>query len=575
MFLSSNHPRLLLCFVALNGLLLLGYFCLRWLRRDKIPAGRKALPGPPVNHVGGNEGQFNPLSPFLTFENWARTYGPIFKVKVAKQTIISVNDPKLAKELFEKRGSKYSGRPTPHVFYDILSQRSRIVLTPNGPKHTAFRRQIHNLLSISRTKDNSRIQELESRHLLQDLVEYSNALEQNAKSLSNTGFDPEQPIYTQVQRILRRYTLSVMMTLSFSHRVRNLNDPTVKTVFQIMDDMARAAAPGQYLVDELPVLSKLPSILQPWAKELAERSSFQWSFLSNLIGVTEKQMEKGIPNTGLIRTLLEQRRGMNETEKTSKFLDDKCVAYQSMTLMEAGADTTSIALMNFLMAMVSYPAIMQKAQKAIDAVVPPTRLPTYEDVKAAPYINQIAKEVMRWRPVLPMGVPHMNTVDDEVDGYHIPAGSIILGNMWAMQHDPTAYDHPEQFRPERFENSKHKSAFESSTEADAADRDHYIFGWGRRICPGMHLAEASVLLLTARMLWAFDITPMRDENGRDIEITTDPEVAYDHSAIENPKPFPVRFKLSSPEREKVIGGSFQEASEIWKTMNLDLFQEEV
>ena len=524
-------------------------------------SGLKALPGPSGNLLGQNAGQFDPRSPFWTFYKWAREFGPIFQVKVGFLHIISVNDPRIAKELFEKRGAKYSSRLSPHVGYELLSKRRRIAFAPNGPMHTAFRRQIHGILSISRTKENHNIQELESRQALEEILNYS---ETEAKK--------ENPNFANVQSIFRRYTLSVMMTLSFGHRVQTMHDEIVKTVFDIMDDLAKVIQPGQYLVDILPVLKRLPYFLRTWEHEVDRKLQWQSPFMQNLLIRSADQMAKGTPNTGLIRALLEQRKGMSEKDRDAKFLDDNSIAYQSMTLMEAGSDTTAITVMNFLLAMVLNPRVMRRGQESIDRCVSDSHLPIFQDLPHVPYVNQIVKEVMRWRPVLSMGIPHSNTAQDELDGYYIPANSLIFGNIWAMQHNPEYYHDPEEFIPERYDGNQ-KSTFESSIEPDAMDRDHYIFGWGRRICPGMHLAEASVLLLVARLLWAFDITLAKDGQGNDLAVCADPLTAYDNSIIANTKVFPVSFTLRSQARGKVIRDSYQEALSMWTDMGMDLFRD--
>ena len=61
-------------------------------------------------------------------------------VKLGSQPIISLNDPVLAKELFEKRGSNNSSRVSPYVGYELLSQKRRIGFTPSGEQHRAYRR---------------------------------------------------------------------------------------------------------------------------------------------------------------------------------------------------------------------------------------------------------------------------------------------------------------------------------------------------------------------------------------------------------------------------------------------------
>ena len=246
--------------------------------------------------------------PYIEFQKLAKRYGPIFQVKLGSQTFVSVNDPRLAKELFEKRGSKYSGRPDPYVGYKLMSQSSRLVLTQNGNKHATLRRQLHNILSISRTATNSKIQELESRQLLNDFLEFSGTLTRNTKETTS-------PDYADVQSAFRRYTLSVMMTLAFGHRVHSLHDQVVKTVFAIMDDISTVTQPGQYLVDDFPILKRLPYFLRTWEHESKRKLKWQWAFLLDLLRRSEMQMNDGTPNTGLIRSLLEQRRDMSERKE--------------------------------------------------------------------------------------------------------------------------------------------------------------------------------------------------------------------------------------------------------------------
>jgi hypothetical protein len=100
-------------------------------------------------------------------------------------------------------------------------------------------------------------------------------------------------------------------------------------------------------------------------------------------------------------------------------------------------------------------------------------------------------------------------------------------------------------------------------------RDHYILGWRRRICPGIHLAEASVLLFTARLLWGFDIGPAKNDLRTAFPVSYDMAAAYDNSIISNPKVFPVSLKARSNARAEIIRQSYQEASKIWEPGTLD------
>ena len=65
---------------------------------------------------------------------------------------------------------------------------------------------------------------------------------------------------------------------------------------------------------------------------------------------------------------------------------------------------TSTSMKVFVLVMVLYPEVMRKAQAEIDTVVGLDRPPTFEDWDNLPYIRAIVKEVLRWRPVTPLGM---------------------------------------------------------------------------------------------------------------------------------------------------------------------------
>ena len=76
------------------------------------------------------------------------------------------------------------------------------------------------------------------------------------------------------------------------------------------------------------------------------------------------------------------------------------------------------------------PSIQAEAQREIDSIVGSDRLPTAEDRAQLPYVDAIVKEVLRWHPIGPLGVPHRVTEDDTYDGYHIAKGTIVISNIW-------------------------------------------------------------------------------------------------------------------------------------------------
>lgn len=73
---------------------------------------------------------------------------------------------------------------------------------------------------------------------------------------------------------------------------------------------------------------------------------------------------------------------------------------------------------------------------------------------------------------------------------------------------------------------------------DISQRDHFVFGAGRRICPGMDIADRSLFLAVSRLLWAFQFEKAEDENGRKIT----PEArAVTQGSLVQPLPFPANI----------------------------------
>jgi len=196
-----------------------------------------------------------------------------------------------------------------------------------------------------------------------------------------------------------------------------------------------------------------------------------------------------------------------------------------------GGQTVS-ALATFVLAIVTHPEVQIKAQKELESVLGRDRLPEFGDRQSLPYINAIVKEVLRWNPVAPLGLPHMTTNDDEVDGYFVPAGTIIIGNSWGILHDPTIYPDPSRFNPERFMtkgDNQYLSAMDPLT---------VCFGYGRRVCPGRFTADSHLWITIASMLSVFDISTAADELGKPIKVTP----AFSTGMISHPLPFKFSMK---------------------------------
>lgn len=151
--------------------------------------------------------------------------------------------------------------------------------------------------------------------------------------------------------------------------------------------------------------------------------------------------------------------------------------------------------------------------------------------------------------------------DDWVDGKLIPKGTTIILNVWGLHHDPKRFPNHDVFDPDHYLGVT-KSAPELAASADYEARDHYGYGSGRRLCPGIHLAERNLFLGIAKLLWAFNILPGKDRNGermRSEDVNVDPVTAYSEGMVTCANPFGCEVQIRGATRKETILREFEKA----------------
>ena len=197
--------------------------------------------------------------------------------------------------------------------------------------------------------------------------------------------------------------------------------------------------------------------------------------------------------------------------------------------------------------MILFPTVAAAAREELDLICG-ARLPTLSDLPKLPYIRGCVKESMRWMPTAILGVPHAVIRDDEYMGYKIPKGAGVLWNVWAIHNDPARHPDPRRFDPQRYYEDG-QTAAEAANNADASKRDHFLFGAGRRLCQGMHIAERSLFLAIARLLWAFEFHTGKDADGNVVMPDMDD---LTEGMLVQPRPFPARIVPRDGGRERVV-----------------------
>jgi len=181
------------------------------------------------------------------------------------------------------------------------------------------------------------------------------------------------------------------------------------------------------------------------------------------------------------------------------------------------------------------PSIQSRAQAEIDVVCDhSSRLPTVADRSNLPYVEAVLSELLRWTIITPLGLPHRLTKEERYDEYVLPQGSHIFANIGTITQNPDDYPDPASFNPERFLGPPQKRQ---------RDPRETVFGYGRRQCPGIALADQVMFIIVASILATFEIGPNEGEQYSQ---------GYTDGVISHRLPFSCTIRIRSPSARELI-----------------------
>jgi cytochrome P450 len=164
-------------------------------------------------------------------------------------------------------------------------------------------------------------------------------------------------------------------------------------------------------------------------------------------------------------------------------------------LIAGGTESAAVIAEWAISELLKNPETLVKATEELDRIIGPDRWVTEKDIPHLPYLEAIVKETMRLHIVSPMLSPRLSREDTSINGYTIPASTIVLVNAWTISHDPEIWDAPKEFQPERFIGSK--------IDVKGQDFELLPFGSGRRMCPGYNLGLKVIHMSIANLLHGF------------------------------------------------------------------------
>ncbi|KAF8074603.1 cytochrome P450 [Lyophyllum atratum] len=480
------------------------------LSRKHIPLP----PGPPADPLIGHLLRIPPAGQDVFFHELGKLYGDVVHLNVLGKTLIILNSVQAATDLLDKRSHNYSDRPY-FPIANLWGIGDTLLILKYGEEFRSQRKLIQQYFRQEKRKDHRPIQIREARILAQNLL----TTPENRADL------------------LVRFSTAVIIDIAYGHWAVSSDDPYVKIAVDCSHATAEAGPAGGTPVDLFPFLRHFPSWFPgTYYATLARSVSGRFQKLKEYpFTQVMEQMAKGTAKPSFLATQLEALSNDGGPEDMVKI---KRIQAASAIIYIGGAETISSSLGFFFLAMVLYPECQIRAQEEIDSVIGSSRLPEFYDWESLPYVECVMQETLRWNNALPAGVPHSALEDDIYNGMLIPKGSTIIANTRSMTLDESVYKDPSTFDPTRF------------LPAPAGRGEPYPvgpFGFGRRVCPGRHLADDSLWIVIATVLATMSISKAIGKDGK--EIIPD-SVPVTIGPTSHPTPFPCRLE---PRNETASG----------------------
>ncbi|CAH9132332.1 unnamed protein product [Cuscuta epithymum] len=410
----------------------------------------------------------------------SKRYGRVLFLRFGRRPILLVSSPSAAEECFTKNDIVFANRPRllagKYLGYNFTS----LPFLSYGERWRNLRRiSAVEVLSSYRIQQLAEIRAEEVTDLIRNLFRLSTC-----------------DRMVELKPALHDFTFNVMSRMIFGKKYYgdNAGNSEAGKLFQEISKSQIRVIPKANVLDFLPFMRwfGLGGVEKELMSIFEKRDKFMQAVIDEHRGMMatngcDRSSSSHPTNKTVLDVLLELQ--ISEPE----LYTDQTIRNLLLVLLQAGSDTTTVTLEWAFSYLLDNPHVLTKAKSDITQNIGNNRVVKESDLDSIPYIRCIVNETLRMHPAAPLLLPHFSSEDSTVAGFHVPQETILVVNAWGIHRDPTVWEEPEVFNPDRFIGGGWKSGCK-----------FIPFGSGRRRCPGENLALRVLDLAVASLLQCFE-----------------------------------------------------------------------
>ncbi|XP_047945828.1 ferruginol synthase-like [Salvia hispanica] len=433
---------------------------------------RNFPPGPYQFPIIGNILQLG-RNPHKSLADLSKTYGPVMSLKLGSINTVVISSPDSARLVLQEHDQAFSGRTISAAAEAHGFDKISLALIPVGERWRKLRKLYREQMFSARRLDGGAGVR---REKVQRLIDYLRKCSESGRAV-----DLGQAAFVTSFNLMSATIFSVDLIEFESGTTQHLKE-TVEGL------MTTLGTPN--VADFFPFLKWLDP------QRIKKRSEF---YLGRLLGVLggiiderfesrSMELERKNDLLAVIFDLMEE-----SDEYDFNFKD---IRHLFVDLFVGGSDTTQSTVEWAMTELLANPEKMSNAKNELKSVIGEKKQVEESHISRLPYLQALIKETLRLHPPVPFLVPRQVDREVKIGDYIIPQHSQVFVNAWAIGSDSSIWPNPTSFKPERFLNN--------NIEFKGQDFELIPFGSGRRMCPGLPLADRMLSLMLGSMLHNFE-----------------------------------------------------------------------